>query len=429
MRLLIVTYFFPPFRTSAAVRTGQTAKHLSEIGHEVRVVTADRQPWGRGLSLEIPRDHVVYTPWLGSSVSGAVAGRRLPGADEAEVESSAGWRRPVPPSAKHLLRLAQRNLVYVPDDCIGWYPWAVRASFRIVRQQAIDLIYASAGPFTSLLVASTVARVCRVPWVGELRDLWSDNHYRDLPVWFRQVDARLEKFVLESASGLVTVSEPWAHALEHKYQLPVRVVYNGFEERDESSLPPDDAESETVVIAHLGMLYGEKRDPTPLFQAIRTLGEDARRVRVEFYGPEQELVRRLARSAGVEDRVRAHADIPYAESLTVQSRSDVLLLLMWDTPEEEGVLPGKLFEYLGAGRPVLAVGAGQGVAAHLISSRRLGLASSDPVEIAGQLRAWIATKRTQGRLESPSAESIAEFSRSRQVQRLSDFLGDVRVGN
>lgn len=421
MRLLFVTYFFPPFRTSAAVRTGQTAKYLSAMGHDVRVVTADRLPWERSLPLEIPRDHVAYTPWLGSGVTAIVAGRRLFRAN-VEVARSSAERRLVTPSAKRLIRLAQRNLLYMPDDCIGWYPWALRASLRIAEQQPVDLIYASAGPFTSLLVAATVARVCGAPWVGELRDLWSDNHYRSLPPWFRGIDARLEARVLKSAAGLVTMSELWAEGLESKYAVPVRAVYNGFEERDEQTSRRNEARSESIVIAHLGMLYGGKRDPTPLFQAIQALGDDAHRVRVEFYGPEQDLVRRLARSSGVEDRVRVFGDIPYAESLTVQSNSDVLLLLMWDTPEEAGVLPGKLFEYLGARRPVLAVGAGYGVGAHLISSRRLGLASSDPVEIAVQLRTWIAEKDALGRPEPLSAEAVADFSRVRQVQRLSEFL-------
>ena len=429
MRLLFVTYVFPPFKTSGAVRTGQTAKHLAEMGHDVRVVTADSQPWEPSLALEVPREHVVYTPWLGSRVMATVSGQGTHRADEEPgVWSGSARSGRMAAPAKQLLRLAQRNLVYMPDDYIGWYPWAVAASLRIIRRQAVDVVYASAGPFTSLLVAATVARACGVPWVGELRDLWSDSHYRTLTPRFQRIDARLEACVLESAAGLVTMSQPWADALERKYRLPVRVVYNGFEERRGFPLPPDVEEPGAVVIAHLGMLYGGKRDPTPLFRAIRALNEDAQRVRVDFYGPDQELVRRLARSSGVEDRVRVFADIPYAESLNVQSNSDVLLLLMWDTPEEEGVLPGKLFEYLGARRPILAVGAREGVAADLVSSRRLGLASSDPVEIAAQLRRWIAEKRARGRLESLPAESVAGFSRSQQVQRLSDFLCEMRAG-
>ena len=412
------------------MRTGQTAKHLSALGHDVRVVTAGRQASeGTDLVLEVPRDRVVYTPWLGSRIAGAVSSRDPGGEESATAGSGAGGvRSAVAPSVKRLLRLAQRDLIYMPDDCIGWYPWAVAACVRLIRRYPVDLVYASAGPLTSLLVASTVGRMCGVPWVGELRDRWSDNHYRDLAPWFHRVDARVEELVLRSAVGLVTVSQPWADELERKYGLPVRAVYNGFEDRDGSAPVLEDGDAETVVVAHLGRLYGGKRDPSPLFRALGQLGDDARRVRLDFYGPEQEIVRELATAFGVEDSVRVHADVPYARSLAVQSAADALLLLMWNTPAEEGVLPGKLFEYLGAQRPVLAVGAPEGAAASLIRERHLGLASSDPAEIARQLRVWIAEKRDRGRLDPLPAGSTAEFARSRQVRHLSEFLGELHAG-
>jgi hypothetical protein len=78
VRLLFLTFFFPPFKTVAAVRTGQTAKHLLELGHDVRVVTADRQAPDLSLPLEVPRDLVSYTPWLGSGITSAVTGPGLP---------------------------------------------------------------------------------------------------------------------------------------------------------------------------------------------------------------------------------------------------------------------------------------------------------------------------------------------------------------
>ena len=429
MRLLFVTYFFPPFKTSAAVRTGQTAKYLTRLGHEVYVVTADQQSGEPSLSLDFPRDRVVYTPWLGSGVMASVADQPAYRATEARGRGElAGRRWPVPPSAKHLLRSAQRNALYMPDDCIGWYPWALHACLALMRRHKLDLIYASAGPYTSFLVAASAARLCRVPWAGELRDLWTDNHYRDLAPWLRRLDARVESLVLGSAAGLVTMSQPWAELLGRKYPIPVRVIYNGFDERAAVAPAQDEADPAPLVISHLGRLYGEKRDPVALFAAVRALGAQASRVRVDFYGPDQDHVRQLARASGVADRVRICVDVPYAESLAVQSRSDVLLLLMWDTPEEAGVLPGKLFEYLGAGKPVLAVGAGQGVAARLISSRRLGLASSDPVQIAGQLKAWIAEKDTRGRLATVPKEAVADFSRARQVRKLSEYLCELSAG-
>lgn len=419
LRLLFVTYFFPPYRSVGAVRTGQTAKHLCLLGHDVQVITAGQQLAAADLPLEVPGDRVHATPWLGRRITRAVSSQGGTGGADASTARSASPG--ATHSARRALRLAQRNLIYMPDDCIGWYPFAVAAGLRLVRKHRIDLVYASAGPLTSLLVAATVARCAGVPWVGELRDLWADNHYRDLAAWFHAVDAGLERRVLSTASGLVTVSGPWAKYLEHKYGLPVRTVYNGFEERSDRSerAPSPDA---PLVLAHLGRLYSGKRDPTPLFRAIRELGDDARHVRVEFYGPQNSAVESLAAACGVQEQVIVGPEIAYAESLRVQSSADVLLLVMWDTPGEEGVLPGKLFEYLGARRPVLAVGAPQGAAASLIAERDLGLASSDPSVIAARLRSWIAEKRSTGRVASLPAKAVEDFDRARQVERLAEFL-------
>lgn len=419
LNLLFVTYFFPPFRSVGAVRTGQTASQLGVIGHDVQVLTAAGQLGSRDLPLEVPSDHVHATSWLGRRLTHAVSSH------QAATIAKGPERGPARPgaadSARRTLRLVQRNLIYMPDDCIGWYPFALREGMRLVRSRPIDLVYASAGPLTSLLVAASLARCAGVPWVGELRDLWSDNHYRDLAAWFHAVDERVERRVLRTARGLVTVSEPWAESLRSKYAVPVCTVYNGFRD-DRTPLERAPDPDAPLRMAYLGTLYGGKRDPTPLFRAIRALGEDSCHVRVEFYGPHNAGVERLARDCGVQERVVVAPEVSYAESLAIQSSADVLLLVMWNTPEEAGVLPGKLFEYLGAGRPTLAVGAPDGAVSALVAQRGLGLASSDPSVIATRLRAWIAEKRSTGRVRSLPAAAVRDFSRARQVEKLSDFL-------
>ena len=427
MRLLFVTYFFPPFTASASVRTGQTAARLHALGHEVWVLSADYQPAGQELPVGLPAGRVAYTPWLGSRLEAFMKGRAPERVGRPPAAPRSGARATVATATRRAVRRAQQDLVYLPDDCIGWYPFALRAALGITERLPFDLVYASAGPATSLLVSSRIARIRGLPWVAELRDLWSDNHYRYLPPWYRGIDALLERRILAGASGLVTMSDPWREVLEDRYRVPVEVVYNGFE----TAGRPDDAGQagpDELVIAHLGTLYGGSRDPGPLFAAIRSLGDDARRVRVEFYGNDHRLAGQLAEEAGVAGSVSVSPQVPYAESLRVQGRADVLLLLMWDRPEEQGVLPGKLFEYFGAGRPVLVVGAPTGAAARLVAGRGLGFASSDPDAIAAQLRAWLAQKRAAGRVAPPPPEAAADFSRERQVRRLADFFTLVLEG-
>jgi glycosyltransferase involved in cell wall biosynthesis len=421
-RILFITYHFPPFMASGAVRTGQTARHLARLGHQVLVVSADDQPVRGGLPLEIPRQNVTYTPWMGSRLLSSKEGWRQRGA----APTQPPHRPSAPPNRSavavwHALRWLQRHAIYAPDRQIGWYPYAVRAALAIIRRQPIDLIFASAWPVTSLLVAATVARRSGLPWVGELRDLWSGHHYRELHGWQRYIDLRLERRVLDSATGLVTVSQPWADTLARQFTPPVRVVVNGFE--PEHTAPAGSGGDRNVLrVVYLGWLYGGKRDPSAFFAALRTLRGSGRQVRAEFYGEDAELAGRMVEASGVGDLVSVLGPVAHDESLVIQASADVLLLLMYNAPGEEGVLPGKLFEYMGAGRPILAVGAPSGAVSDLITSRRLGLVSSDPGEIADQLSTWADEKACSGRVASYGRSAVADFERAAQVEKLSDFF-------
>lgn len=413
MRVLFITFFFPPYRTVGAVRTGQTARQLLALGHDVRVVSAGRQPLQSTLTLEVPAERVTYTNWLGRRLVTWTAGS----GPHARARRGSG---PMSLSrARPLLGALRRHAIYVPDKQMGWLPYAVAAARCLVADERPDIIYASSMPMTSLLVAALVSKATGVPWVGELRDLWSDDNYRELGRWQRWVDRCLEGWVLSSAAGLVTVSEPLADVLRKRYG-PVEVVYNGFDERPHHDRSPSDPR--VLSIVYTGYLYRGKRDPTPLFRAIRELGEEGRAIEVRFYGPDGRLAMELARAEGVQDHVRVMGEVSYEESLTAQSAADALLLLLWNRPGEEGVVTGKLFEYMGAGRPILAVGASHGVAVDLIETRSLGFVSSQPDRIAEQLAAWVEEKKRVGQVGGTSVVQVNEFDRRTQTRRLESFL-------
>jgi glycosyltransferase involved in cell wall biosynthesis len=148
-------------------------------------------------------------------------------------------------------------------------------------------------------------------------------------------------------------------------------------------------------------------------------------VRVVFYGLATDYVPALARTYGVEDCIEIHARVEHAESVRQQRLSDVLLLMQMDSPLEQGNVPGKFFEYLGARRPILILGWDQGVPATIVRQRGAGAATTDPEAIARQLRAWLATKESEGCLPDLSEEVCAGFTHEEQAARLEAFLQDV----
>jgi glycosyltransferase involved in cell wall biosynthesis len=428
MRVLIVTFAFPPSNVIGAIHVGKLARYLDRSGHDVRVLTTDLFE-DRSLPLEISRERVIYTAylerksWLWLMVdrlrrrpSIGVGRIRGDGPTQNAVPGRPLWRR----MRKHFLAL-----INIPDIRAAWIKTAIPAGRRLLEEWLPDIIYASAPPYTGLVIASRLARTFGVPWVASLRDLWVDNPYYQEPGWRRPIDATLEWIILRSAARLVTVSPIWAEQLSRRHGKPAKVVYNGYAEEDFPS-PPARAESgEVLTIRYLGSIYPGFRDPWALFAAIASLPESLRhRVMVEFYGDDCEVVLNAAAVRGVMDAVVVRPRVAYRRALELQMQSDVLLLLQWNDRRDEGNLPAKLFEYLYARRPILFIGYAQGIAARLVRERGAGLVSNSSAQISDQLRAWIASKQ-EGRLENLDPSVCRGLSRDEQHRKLEHLFAEV----
>lgn len=416
MKVLIVSAYFPPGNAIGSVRVGKLAKHLKDNGCDVRVISALDDTLAQTLPVELEEGHVMATRWLDLHS----LPRLIMGGGKAKGGGNANAR------GSRLMGVAYdlfRAFFHWPDRHVAWYFPARKAGRRLMEDWRPDVIYASAWPITSLMVGASLSREFSVPWIAELRDLWLDNHYYRVPVWRRWIDRILERKLLTSASLLVTVSEPLAEILKTKFAKPTAVVLNGFDPSD--VVERQCASSRDVLtISYTGMIYPGRRDPRPLFEALQQMGPLAKRIRVRFFGRILPGVQALIDSYGLQGSVEACAPVPYQEALRIQAESDVLLLLMWDTPEERGVYTGKLFEYLGAKRPILSLGLERGVASDLIRDRQAGVVTNDPKCIAEALGRWLKQKDLLGEVPGLDKSVCAGLSRTEQFDRL---LPDIRA--
>jgi len=466
---------FPPYNNIGGVRTGKMAKYLFRAGHDLRVITVRNQSKPVALPLEVPFACVTYARWLnltleseptarpglGNAANNLTRGLRA--LDEAVVAYAArSLEHPDPPRHRDGMpespgarrgpagggpasppigagggpgtgsprrqpagpRRLLNALAGFPDPLLGWYPFARSAALRIAKDWRPDVILASSPGPTALMVAHSIARRLRLPWVAEFRDLWMDHPALDWPAWRRRLGESLERRTLMTATALVTVSEPWAELLRRKFGKEVAVVTNGFDPEDFPSSPDVPSRAGNVRVVHTGVLDGVTRDPSPMLAAVSRLGTLAPKVRVAFYGPADtlSLAGRLARRYGVEANVELIPSVPYRESLKAQTEADALLMLLWNAPEVRGWHSGKLLEYIGARRPILAVGPACDVGAELIRARRLGVVLDDPARIAEQLKEWIGIKSQGGSIPAPPAGAAAGFTREEQARRLEKVL-------
>ncbi|HUP85925.1 MAG TPA: glycosyltransferase [Acidimicrobiales bacterium] len=396
---------------------GKTAKFLERLGHEVWVVTAAGQPLEPTLDVEVDPARVLSTRWLnvGFVAESALGGR----GQVVKAGFSAGGRKG---AALRSIIKAARSTVVMPDPQIGWYPYAVRDGVRWLAEARPDVIFASAGPYTSLLAGQRIARKLDVPWVAGFRDLWVDNPYREVPKARRLIEGRLERRTVSSASALVTVSEPLADTLRSKYDIPVAVVTNGYDEDDlQTAADATPSAGGRLLISYTGTIVPGRRDPTPLFRAVKSLGLTSDDIRMMFVGRYMDIVTDLSEAEGVASMVEVREPVSHHDAVRLQRESDVLLLLLWDDPRERGVVTGKLFEYLGARRPVLLLGADTGVAASLVTERHAGIATTDPAVARASLERWLQQKREGGVPGVPS-DRLTDLTREHQTGILADIL-------
>ena len=425
MRVLIVSFSFPPSNVAGAIRVGKLARYLHLRGHDVRVLTTDIGA-DRSLPVEIPRERVIYTDYQQRQDRLAQLLRSL-WQHQATTPDAGGVRGliEVPTRARSLrkwLQVQYNGLISIPDLRRDWIKVAIRAGTQLIEEWKPDIVFASAPPFTGLIVANRLGRTCDIPWIADLRDPWVDNPYYSEPAWRKPIDAAIENMTLRSAAMLVTVSPIWVEQLRRRHRRPTEVVYNAYAAEDFPQ-PAFQASSGVVLtIRYTGSIYRGFRDPSALFAAVALLPDALRdQVMVEFYGDSSDEILILAKQHGIRDRVAASPPVPYRRALELQMNADILLLLQWSDVRDEGNLPSKIFEYFYARRPILLIGYEQGVAAGLIRERGAGLVSNNPGHIRDQLRTWIEEKQA-GRLTRLDPSVSLGFSRDEQFRKLEAIL-------
>ena len=418
MKILLVSFRFAPYNSIGAVRVSKLASFLVGRGHDVRVLTARETNQPATLPLEIEEALIERTKWFNINF--------LPqlffGGKKHVTKTGYSTKASL---IKRLGELYQ-NLLNFPDEAIGWYPFAVHRGKQMLKEWKPDLIYASALPATTLLIANRLSQISGIKWVAELRDLWADSARFPFSEKRRIFDSLLENAILSKADSMVTVTDEWAKILEAKYSSCVCVSKNGFDPKDfENITNLKIAPSNILRIVYTGVIYPKFQNIEPFFIALSLLRDGKKNIRFEVYTRYMDIIDSLADKYGLSDVVCGMGRVPYKESLRAQMQSDILLLLGWgdeNQPDEVGNIPAKLFEYFGTRRPILSVGSERDVVAKIIRERKAGLVSDNPEIIMQQLKTWIEIKLEYGNVPALPETVQKGMTRQEQFAILENFL-------
>jgi glycosyltransferase involved in cell wall biosynthesis len=254
----------------------------------------------------------------------------------------------------------------IPDKQIPWYRPGLRCGRQLLRETRFDLIFSSLGPRTTFLVASRLARECRIPSLLEYRDLWTDNPYyhvnQPTPV-HRWIHRRMERACLRTASRISAVCRGIADQLENSYGETLRsrvgIHHNCFDPEEFLSLGARAATASAPFrVCYAGAMYAN-RSPENFFSGVASFIHSHRLTPRDFQFSWAGSVAgvpnlpRILEASGVSPFLNFLGQIPHRESLQLLQKSDVALLIQ--APHDPVHIPGKLFEALGARTPLLAL--------------------------------------------------------------------------
>lgn len=256
------------------------------------------------------------------------------------------------------LMRAYQTLFAYPDTERTWKKPGLRVARRVAHSQPFDAILSSSPFPSSHRIASRLQRETGLPWIADFRDTWTDNPLYDFPAMRKKLERRLEIRTLESAEILVTVSDAYADQLRRTHDREVMVIPNGYTFQPVAN--GASRLSERFRITYTGTIYTEKQDPEKFLLALAQLiAEDAidpRDVEVHFFGRRDNWLKSRIAAHGLERVVIQRGSVSRRDAVAEQRQAQLLLFLNWEDRENKGLSHLKLYEYLAAGRPILATG-------------------------------------------------------------------------
>ena len=440
-RVLVITYYWPPSGGSGVQRWVKFAKYLPLEGWQPVIYTPENPEYtaiDHTLEAEIPREaeiirrpitepYNIYRKLMGKGASTDMK-TLTAGASKGEVTEISSGKK----TFKQRLSLWIRGNLFVPDPRVGWVRPSVRFLKEYLAEHPVDVVVTTGPPHSMHLIGQRLHQELGIPWIPDFRDPWTRMYYlKHLPMtrrtWRRL--RSMEQSVLDECSTVLAVTPLVQEEFQAQTKTPVAMITNGYDGGDfDQPVEPDGL----FNVVHTG-LFAADGNPLNLWKALGVKAwADAdfkKALRLRLVGRVDREVYAAIEEAGLRDNV---VDLGYCDHLTAvreQLAASVLILPLRNDPEYRPILPGKLFEYLAARRPVLGIGQEDGAMARVLADTGAGVTADwDNLET---MRAFIDQAWEQHKAGGvpPVAGDIARFSRRNLTRELAALLERVSTEN
>ena len=427
-KVLMVIFYFPPLGGSGVFRPLKFIKYLTDFGWEPIVLTVDdKRPPGNDdsskLLNELPKKLKIYrSKYLGfKDIS-----RLIKFNNEVKKKNQSVSEKNYNSFSQKLINII--NPVIIPDQKVGWYPFAIRRAKQIFRENNIDVIYSTSPYPTAHLIAMSLSNKYDKPWVADFRDPWTKFFYvkRNFP--FKQIEMSMEKRVLKKADRIITawpgIQDNFKFQYRNKFSSKTILLNNGFDEQDFNDVTSKTFSKFTIV--YIGIFYKE-RTPEALYRAIKSLLHDKPSFRKDIQiiqiGTDEQYITNLIEDYKLNDVVHNVPYLPHKECLSYLLGADILYL---NTVQNH--VPGKMFEYIRSKKPILSLTSYDKTVSEIVNSTRSGIVI-DPSETEKIKETIIEMfekhKKGELKLEREDDSIIYQYERKNLTGKLADIFNDV----
>ena len=410
-RCLIVTYYFPPTGGGGVQRMTKLIKYLSRQGWQFSVITSGNS------EANLPRDENLLS--------------EIP--DKVKIHQIRSENKSLSQSFLHLKSsFAVRwvsSLMFIPDRYKGWAQKAKQEVFNLIKNENFDIILISSPPYSLATLAADLTKSISLPVVLDMRDPWTTNPYKIYPSnWHLRKDRQIERDALKNikfgVSAYASLIEYFDKCIPDFNKKNWRCISNGFDEEDLAALKPEKVDSSKLNIAFSGTFYSHLNNPEPLFKAIADLNEDQKeKICFHHIGSSNISLSDLAGRFNLSAHLVEWGYHSHDKCLNILSAMDAFVFLLESSnPNAVNTIGGKVYEYIGLGKPILALVPEKGEAAMLINKSKSGIII-DPGNtnlLKNTLSDWIKNKpKLQGKTD------LKSYSRSSLAKKYSEFLEEI----
>ncbi len=425
-RVLIITYYWPPSGGSGVQRWLKFAKYLPESGWEPVIFTPENPDFDlkdETLLEEIPKNLEVlkFPIWEPYQLLAKLKGRSKTHPGRIMEQKQRGFL--------DKMAIWLRANLLVPDPRIFWVRPSVKFLEDLIQKGQFQAIITTGPPHSMHLIGRDLKRKTGIFWLADFRDPWSEWEFLDkLPMQSRvkRKHAEMEKSVLKEADIVTTISPTFQQELSSIANSKVHLLTNGYDPAD----LPEGFGKATKNPKSLKMVYtgviDSIRNPIPILEAMKEEFEDnGEKVTFDFVGNVSEQVRSfVSEDPWLQSCVNFPGYVSHHEVFDFYAKADLLVLILTDTKNAKGNIPGKLFEYLATGLPILALGDPVGDSSKILAASGAGkvLNHMDAVKIQLRLRDIFE----QGEVGS-TAQGIEQYSRKNLSVKLAQLLDESSI--